>query len=79
MADYAIVKTLDYKGLACPMPVVKISQQIGTVAIGEVIEVLTTDPGSLSDFPAWAKTMGQAILETKQEPGLIKIYVKRQK
>jgi TusA-related sulfurtransferase len=44
-----------------------------------VIEVLTTDPGSLSDFPAWAKTMGQAILETKQEPGLIKIYVKRQK
>ena len=79
MADYAVVKTLDYKGLACPMPVVKISQQIGTVAIGDVVEVYTTDPGSLSDFPAWAKTMGHEILETKQEPGLIKIYVKRLK
>jgi tRNA 2-thiouridine synthesizing protein A len=79
MADFAIAKTLDYKGLACPMPVVKISQQIGTVAVGEVIEVHTTDPGSLSDFPAWAKTTGQAILETRQEPGLIKIFVKRQK
>ncbi len=44
MADYAIAKTLDYKGLACPMPVVKISQQIGTVSVGEVIEVHTTDP-----------------------------------
>ena len=79
MADYTVAKTLDFKGLACPMPVVKISQQIGSVAVGEVIEVLTTDPGSLADFPAWAKTMGHSILETKQEPGVIRIFVKRQK
>ena len=79
MAEYTVVKTLDYKGLACPMPIVKISQVIGSVAVGEVMEVLTTDPGSLSDFPAWAKTTGHAILETKQEPGLIRIFVKRQK
>ncbi len=79
MADYIVTKTLDCKGLACPMPIVKISQQIGAVAVGEVIEVYTTDPGSLADFPAWAKTMGHAILEVKQEPGLIKIFVKRQK
>jgi len=79
MADYVIAKTLDYRGLACPMPVVKISQQIATVAVGDVIEVHTTDPGSLADFPAWAKTTGQSILETKQEPGVIKIFVKRLK
>ncbi|HVP18211.1 MAG TPA: sulfurtransferase TusA family protein [Spirochaetia bacterium] len=79
MADYVIAKTLDYKGLACPMPVVKISQQIGSVAVGDVIEVHTTDPGSLADFPAWAKTTGQQILETKREPGVIRIFVKRLK
>ena len=79
MGDYTIAKTLDYKGLPCPLPVVKISQQIGSVAVGEVIEVHTTDPGSLADFPAWAKTVGQAILETKQEPGVIRIFVKRMK
>ena len=44
MADYTIAKTLDYKGLACPMPIVKISQVIGSVAVGDVMEVLTTDP-----------------------------------
>jgi tRNA 2-thiouridine synthesizing protein A len=71
MAEYTVTKTLDCKGL--------ISQQIGSVAVGEVIEVLTTDPGSLADFPAWAKTMGHAVLETKQETGLIRIFVKRQK
>jgi len=79
MADYIVSKTLDYKGLACPMPIVKISQEIGKVAMGDVIEVHTTDPGSLVDFPAWAKTTGNAILESKREPNVIKIFVKRQK
>jgi tRNA 2-thiouridine synthesizing protein A len=79
MADYKIARTLDYKGLKCPMPIVKISQEIGKMTVGDIAEVLTTDPGSLSDFPAWAKTTGQEVLETSQEPGLIKIYVKKAK
>jgi TusA-related sulfurtransferase len=79
MADYAIAKTLDLKGLPCPMPVVKISQEIGSVGVGQVIEVHTTDPGSLSDFPAWAKSTGQEVLGTEQGGGVIKIFVKRLK
>ena len=73
------VKTLDYKGLSCPMPIVKISQEIGKVAVGDVLEVHTTDPGSIADFPAWAKTTGHEIVEVKQEPGLITIFVRRKK
>ena len=48
MAEHDAVKTLDYKGLACPMPVVRISQEIGKIGVGEVVEVHTTDPGSMS-------------------------------
>ena len=79
MSEFTVTKTLDFKGLPCPMPVVKISQEIGSVKVGEVIEVHTTDPGSLSDFPAWAKTTGNEVLETKQGDGVIQIYVKRLK
>jgi tRNA 2-thiouridine synthesizing protein A len=79
MDEIKPVKVLDYKGLPCPMPIVKISQEIPKVAVGDILEVHTTDPGSIADFPAWAKTTGQAILEIKQEPGLIKVFVKRQK
>ncbi|MHB8961848.1 MAG: sulfurtransferase TusA family protein, partial [Saccharofermentanales bacterium] len=61
------------------LPLVKLSQEIPKIAVGDVVEVLTTDPGSIADFPAWAKTMGQAVLEIKQEPGLIRILIKRQK
>ena len=79
MTEYTASRMLDCKGLPCPMPVVKISQEIGKVTVGQVIEVHTTDPGSLSDFPAWAKTAGHSVLEMKQDPGVIRIFVKRLK
>lgn len=79
MSEINVSKVLDLKGLPCPMPVVKMSQEIGSVKVGEVIEVHTTDPGSLSDFPAWAKTTGNEVLETKQTNGTIQIFVKRLK
>jgi len=79
MSDYSVSKTLDYKGLKCPMPIVKISQEMPKLKVGDVVEVLTTDPGSLSDFPAWAKSSGNEVLETKQETGLIRIFVRRKK
>jgi tRNA 2-thiouridine synthesizing protein A len=79
MAEYKIAKILDYKGLKCPMPIVRISQEMPKLSVGDIVEVLTTDPGSLSDFPAWAKTSGQQVLETAQDAGLIRIYVKKAK
>ncbi len=76
MSAITPTKILDLKGLPCPMPVVKMSQEIKSVDVGQVIEVHTTDPGSLSDFPAWASTSGNEVLDTEQGD-FIKIYVKR--
>jgi len=76
-ATHQVEKVMDLKGLPCPMPVVKISKGIKEVEVGQVIEVLTTDPGALVDFPAWARTSGNEILETVQDNGVIRIYVKR--
>lgn len=75
--EIKIAKILDLKGLACPMPVVKISKGIKEVAVGEIIEAHTTDPGSLTDFPAWAKTSGNEIVKTEQQDKLIKFLIKR--
>ncbi len=70
-------KMMDLKGLPCPMPVVKVSKGIKEVKVGQVVEALTTDPGALADFPAWARTSGNEILETVQDNGLIRFYIKR--
>ena len=75
--EIKVDKVMDLKGLACPMPVVKVSKGIKEVEIGQVIEAVTTDPGSLADFPAWARTSGNEILKTDQEEGVIRFYIKR--
>ena len=72
-------KSLDLKGLACPMPVVKVSKGIKEIEIGQVLEAVTTDPGSLTDFPAWAKTSGNEILKSEQDGKEIKFYIQRKR
>lgn len=79
MSDYTVSKVLDCKGLACPMPIVKLSQEMTKLKIGDVVEMLSSDPGSLADVPSWAKATGQAVLENKQESGVIHFFIKRQK
>lgn len=75
--DIKVDKVMDLKGMPCPMPIVKVSKGIKDVEVGQVIEAITTDPGALADFPAWAKTSGNEILQTHQQEGLIKFYIKR--
>lgn len=79
MEELNVDKVMDLKGLPCPMPVVKVSKGIKEIQVGQVIEAITTDPGALSDFPAWARTSGNEILKTDQSEGVIKIYIKRKK
>jgi TusA-related sulfurtransferase len=75
--DIQITKTMDLKGMPCPMPVVKVSKGIKEVEVGQVVEAITTDPGSLADFPAWARTSGNEIIKTEQDGKTIKFYIKR--
>ena len=75
--EIKVDKVLDLKGMPCPMPVVKVSKGIKAVEVGQVIEAHSTDPGSLTDFPAWARTSGNEILKTEQDGDVIKFYIVR--
>ena len=75
--EIKVEKSMDLKGLPCPMPVVKVSKGIKEVEVGQIVEAVTTDPGALADFPAWAKTSGNEILKTDQGDGTITFYIKR--
>ena len=77
--EIKVDKILDLKGLACPQPVIKVNKGIKEIAVGQVLEAITTDPGSLSDFPAWSRTSGNEILKTEQKDGLIRFIIKRVK
>ncbi len=63
----AEVKTLDCSGMLCPMPVVKTRKALKAMEIGDVLEMLSTDPGSMPDMHAWAKQTGHELIEAKDE------------
>lgn len=79
METMQAVKTIDLKGLLCPIPVVKMAQAIKTVAVGEVIEAVATDPGVMADIPAWCRTTGHELVRIGREDKLITFAVKRAK
>ena len=72
-----ITKTLDAKGLACPMPIVRTKKTIDTMNSGEVLEVLVTDKGALNDFSAWAASGGHTIVDQKEEAGVLYFYIQK--
>ncbi|HEX6262673.1 MAG TPA: sulfurtransferase TusA family protein [Actinomycetota bacterium] len=72
-----IAKTLDLKGLSCPLPVVKTAQAMKEAAAGDLIEVLATDPGSVPDFKAWAGATGNELVEQTEQDGVYRFLIRK--
>lgn len=74
-----IDKTLDARGLSCPKPILKSRKTIKSMKINQVLEIITTDPGSVTDIPAWANVTGQELLSSEERSGEYHFLVKRLK
>jgi len=57
-------ETLNAKRLLCPLPVIRTQDKVKTMQIGDVLEVVCTDPGVMQDIPAWCRINGHKVLET---------------
>jgi tRNA 2-thiouridine synthesizing protein A len=60
---------LDTRGLKCPLPVLRARKAIQSVAAGEVLRVLATDPGTARDFEAFCAATGHELVERSQKAG----------
>jgi len=70
-------KTLDTKGLSCPMPVVKTKKAMETMNPGEVLKVEATDKGSKPDIAAFANRTGNELLEMKEEGSTFIFFLRK--
>jgi tRNA 2-thiouridine synthesizing protein A len=59
---------LDCKGLACPLPIVRISRTVKEMSCGQTLLVEAVDPAFRSDLEAWVRTMGHELLEFSEGP-----------
>ncbi len=72
-------QVLDVKGLKCPVPVLKTKIAFNKMKPGEILEVISTDPGSKKDMPAWAEKTGNLLLGSKEEEanGSYRFYLQK--
>ena len=84
---FDVKKTLDARGLLCPMPSVRTALTLEDMAEGEVLCVITDDPVSKTDLPRWAEGTGNEVLSIEgaaeeggnedAEAGEVRIYLKK--
>ncbi len=73
MAD----QTLDAKGLNCPLPILKAKKALKGMQAGQVLEILSTDPGSVADFAAFCSQTGNELLSSSQEGDVYRFEIKK--
>jgi tRNA 2-thiouridine synthesizing protein A len=73
-----IARTLDLKGLACPLPIVRTSKAVKELVSGELVEVFATDPGSVQDFSAWCRSTGNTLVEqSRDDDGAFRYLIRK--
>jgi len=69
-------KVVDSRGSFCPGPITDLFKAYRNAQLGDVIELLATDPAAKADVTAWAQKTGNELLDIIDEPGYIRILVK---
>lgn len=56
-------KEIDTRGLNCPLPILKAKKALADMVSGETLMVVSTDPGSVRDFKAFARQTGNELVD----------------
>ncbi len=79
LASIKAATVVDARGCACPGPLMEAKKAIGKVKVGEVLEILSNDPGTKGDMPLWANKVGHEFLGSLSADGYDRIFVVRRK
>jgi tRNA 2-thiouridine synthesizing protein A len=72
-----VTRSIDARGLPCPGPLMSLIGAIREGSVGDVIEVLSTDAGSLTDIPAWVKKASHELVSVTETDGATSLVVRK--
>ena len=70
---------MDASDLACPMPIIMTKKALDGMKVGEVLKMISTDPGSLSDMKAWTAKTGHELINHEESGDKHVFYVRKTK
>lgn len=70
-------KELDARGLNCPLPILRTKKSLTELGAGQVLKIVSTDPGSVKDFQAFAKQTGNELLSSTEGSGEFIFFMKK--
>ncbi len=70
-------RRLDVRGLTCPLPVLKARKVLASMAAGERLEVLATDPKSPADMAELCAAQGHRLLASEEHDGAYRFVIER--
>lgn len=80
LSSLEAAKVVDARGSACPGPLLEAKKGIGTIKVGEVLEIWSGDARTKEDIPKWSQKVGHEFLGSLiAEGGYDRIFVKRSK
>jgi TusA-related sulfurtransferase len=79
LAALTAAECIDARGAACPGPLLEAKKGMGKVAIGDVVEVWSSDPATKNDMSAWAGKVGHGFLGVIEDEGYDRVFLRRGK
>ncbi len=77
MTTADVTRSIDARGMPCPGPLMSLIGAVREGAVGDVIEVLSSDEGSKTDIPAWVAKAGHELVEVAQGDGFARFVVRK--
>ena len=68
---------LDTSGLKCPLPVLKAKKALKSLAAGERLTVIATDPGAMKDFPHFCEASGDVLESAEEADGVLTFVIRK--
>jgi tRNA 2-thiouridine synthesizing protein A len=79
LTDLAAAKVVDARGVACPGPLLEAKKAMAGVAVGEVLELWSSDSQTKNDVQAWSGKVGHEFLGVEVGDGYDRVFVRRGK
>lgn len=72
-----IHEEIDASGMTCPLPILHAKKRLDKMGSGQLLRVIATDPGSVSDFASLARQAGHELLESREDTGKFYYLLKK--